>query len=100
MSKYNIPKKFSIGGQEIKIRVMKDIQVEGAIGVYKSLANEIRVQTHLSGEAMAPSQVEQTYYHELCHCLFDHARQYELCANEELVDLMGELLYQVNKSSK
>mgnify|MGYP000190795020 CR=1 FL=1 len=98
--KYNIPKQFNIGGQEIKVRTMKHIGIEGAIGVYKSLSNEILVQTHMNGKPMAVSQVEQTYHHELIHCLFDHARQEDLCCNEELVDLMGELLYQVNKSSK
>lgn len=98
--KYNIPKKFTIGGQEITVKVMKHIGIEGAIGVYKSAENLILVQTHMNNKPMARSQVEQTFHHELMHCLFDQARQEDLCSNEDLVDLMGELLYQVIKTSK
>lgn len=99
--KYNIPKSFPIGGQTITVKVQKTIDVEGAIGAYKAIDNEILVQTHLQGKLMPRSQVEQTFYHEFVHCLFDHCRQDELCSNEELVDLMGELLYQaLGKKSK
>lgn len=92
--KYNIPRKFTIGGQEINVIIKKTIEVEGAIGAYKSMENEIHIQTHMDGKALPKSQVEQTFYHEYVHCLFDQCRQPELCSNESLVDLMGEFLYQ------
>ena len=100
MIKYNIPKSFEIGSQKISVKIAKNIEVEGALGLYSSLTNEILIQTHIGGKLMAASQIEQTYYHELVHCLFDHARQEDLCSNEQLVDLVAELLAQVIKSSK
>lgn len=91
---YGLPRKFKIGGQEIKIITKKAIDREGAIGEYSSHENLIYIQTHLNGKALPVSQIRQTFCHEFMHCLFDHCRQEELCANEELVDLMGEFLMQ------
>ena len=92
--KYNIPKKMQLGGQTITTKIMKDIEVEGAIGVYKSLQNEIRVQTHANGMAIAKTKVEQTYWHEYAHAVTDACRREDLCVNEEFIDLLGEFLFQ------
>lgn len=92
--KYNIPRKFSMGGQIIKVHIKRCVDVEGAIGYYKHHENEIGIQTHLNGSPIAVSQVEQTFWHEYAHCLLDHCREEELSTNEKLVDLLGEFLYQ------
>jgi hypothetical protein len=91
---YNLPKSFNIGGQKIKVKTFKSTDIEGAVGAYKSSKNEIDVQTHVNGEEFPASKVQQIFCHEYVHCLFDHARREDLCANEELVDLMGELILQ------
>jgi len=91
---YNIPKSFEIGGQKVKVIVKKKIDTEGAVGVCLFFQNEIHIQTHLNGKLMAKSQIEQTFWHEYVHYLLSHCRQEELSSNEELVDLMGEFLYQ------
>ena len=91
---YNIPKKFTMGGQEVKVLVKRTIDTEGAIGVCKFVENEIHIQTHINGKPMAKSQVEQTFYHEFVHYLLDQCRREDLSSDEILVDLMGEFLYQ------
>lgn len=91
---YNLPKKFKIGAQTIKVKTFKNTDIEGAVGAYKSNKNQIDVQTHVNGEEFPVSKVQQAFCHEYVHCLFDHARREDLCANEELVDLMGELILQ------
>lgn len=73
---------------------MKQIPQEGAVGLCKFFENEILVQTHLSGKPIAKSQVEQTFWHEYCHYLFDQCRREDLSLDENLVDLCGEFLYQ------
>jgi len=90
----HIPKKFKMGGQEIKVIVKKNINKEGAIGLYRSHHNEIHVQTHLDGEPLPKTQVHQTFCHEYIHALLDACRREELCGDEDLVDLMAEFLYQ------
>lgn len=91
---FRIPKKIRMGGQTVRVRVMKNIHAEGAIGSYKDLANEIQVQTHVDGSPMPDTKVEQTFWHEYAHCLLAHCRREDLNADENLVDLMGEFLHQ------
>ena len=91
---YNIPRSFPMGGQIIKVKIKKTITTEAATGVCRFYENEIHLQTHLDGTLINKTQVEQTFWHEYAHYLLYHCRQEELCTNEELVDLMGEFLYQ------
>lgn len=93
-AKLNIPKKFSMGGQEITVRVMKNIEKEGAIGLYRPLHNDIQIQTQVDKEDIHPSQTELIFWHEFSHCLLSACRREDLSENEELVDLMAEFLYQ------
>lgn len=90
-----------IGGQEIKVELRKHLGEEGLLGLYKPLENKILVATHSSGVPMHSQQIEQTFWHEYSHCLFRACRKGELYVDEELVDLMGEFLYQsVGKKAK
>ena len=91
---YNIPKKLQFGGQIIKVKVLKTVEKEGAVGCYYSLLNEIHIQTHVEGAPMPVEKVEQIFWHEYAHALTDSCRDEDLCANEPLIDLMGEFLYQ------
>lgn len=91
---YNIPKSFTMGGQTVKVYVKKDINSEGDVGLCKFLHNEIYVQTHDKGKPMAKEKIEQTFWHEYAHYLLHQCRKDDLSENEELVDLMGEMLYQ------
>ena len=91
---YNIPKTFTMGGQTVKVKLMKTIPVEGAVGLCKFFENEILIQTHTNGKPMAKTQVEQIFYHEFMHYLFDQCRREDLSTDENLVDLAGEFLYQ------
>lgn len=92
--KVNVPSKINLGGQTIRTEVKETIPVEGAIGCYKIHENLIQLQTHVNGIAISKEQVEQTYWHEYAHAILSACRQEELSCNEELVDLMGEFLYQ------
>lgn len=91
--KYNIPKKFPMGGQVVKVEIVKQVE-PGVLGKCFFFENMIKVGTHLDGKPVNKEQVEQTFWHEFCHYLFFQARQDELCYNEPLVDLLGEFLYQ------
>lgn len=99
--KYNIPKKFIIGGQEIKVELCRKLDTEHTLGIYYPLLNSIKVRTHCNDSEINPQQVEQTFWHEYAHCLLLACRKHDLFVDEELVDLMGEFLYQsIGKKAK
>lgn len=98
--KYNIPKKFIIGGQEIKVQTVRNLD-DFTLGLYVPLHNMIKIRTHVNDKPIHPQQVEQTFWHEYAHCLLLSCRKQDLYVDEELVDLMGEFLYQsVGKKAK
>ena len=101
--KYDIPKSFPMGGQIIKVVIVKELFCDGQaiLGKFEAILNEIHLAKTVFGKVIVKSQVEQTYYHEYAHCLMFHCRQDNLNENEELIDLMGEFLYQsLKKKSK
>lgn len=96
-----IPKSFKIFSHTFNVKLSDDlIQREGAVGIYRHASNEIRVQTDIKGSSITKERQEQTYFHELVHCIFDQIAEEELCANEKLVDLFSQALHQALKSSK
>jgi hypothetical protein len=92
--KYNIPKSFKMGGHTVKVELLKDIEIPGAVGICYYNRNLIRVQTHEGQVPMPVSKVEQIYWHEFSHYLLDHCKFEDLSMNEHLVDLMGECMQQ------
>jgi hypothetical protein len=93
--KYNIPKSFTMGGQNVKVVVKEDIGDPGNNGGCNFEENIISVQSHqANGDLRSSDMVEQTYWHEYAHFLLSQCRREDLSKDENLVDLMGEFLYQ------
>lgn len=64
-------------------------------GYYDHSHHSIYLSTSLSG-----SELEQTYLHELVHCILFSAGYSEYSDDEDFVDLVSELLYQITKTTK
>lgn len=94
--KYRIPKSFQMGGQTIKVTVHNGSSPPPSdiLGLCKFLENTIDIYTKCQGRIIAVEQVEQTFWHEYAHYLLFQTRKDELTHDEELVDLLGEFLYQ------
>ncbi len=96
-----IPKSFTIFAHKFNVKYSDNlIQREGAVGIYRHSKNEITVQNNIKGSNIMESRQEQTYFHELVHCIFDQIGEDELCNNEKLVDMFSQALHQALTSSK
>ena len=94
-----IPKKFSLGGIEFTVE-HGDVLSEGNLGHTKFYDSSIVVRTHYDGHPICKQQQEQTFYHELVHAILMVMNEMELNANEQFVDVFGQLLYQFTKTAK
>ncbi len=97
---YAVPTSFTAGGHTFKILLGKDIDTDGAIGITKFLQCEIRLRTHLDGEALSVSQVQQTYFHEKAHVMMMILNQDELNSNEPFIDNLGQIDFQISRTEK
>ena len=97
--KNNIPKTFSLGGLEFKVK-NGNVPSEGNLGHCDFFENEIIVKSHYNGKPVHKQQQTQTFYHELVHAILMTMNQHELNQDEQFVDLFGQFLYQFSKTAK
>lgn len=85
-----IPKKFTIFSHSYKVKQIKKIDKHDSWGEHDPTKQTIKIKSTLNQE-----QKEQTFYHELMHCIFFHLSYPELDCNEALVDQIGKALHQI-----
>lgn len=80
-------------GHTIKVTITDDID-DGSVGHFNPKTKEIRVRPQ-------PTTLqEQTYYHELVHCILGHLSYDDLDADEKFVDRFAQCLHQILKTGK
>lgn len=96
-----IPRKFKLFEQTIKV-VKSDIleSDRGNWGLMSPHKNMITIQVKNKVNLMKKSMVEQTFYHELVHCILSQMQEKELGKNEKFVDVFASLLHQYEKTKK
>ena len=96
-----VPKSFFIFGHEFSI-VFQDelIQEEEAVGTYRHGKHLITIQNNKKGATILKSRQEQTFFHELTHCILDQMGEEKLYHNEKFVDLFSQCLHQILKTAK
>lgn len=99
--KFQIPDYFSCLGHRVNVLIVgqSDLQLlaselghdEGTkyAGLYDHDSKTIYLDNAVTGSAL-----EQTFLHELMHCILQSTGYEELSDDEVLVDMLGELLYQ------
>lgn len=96
-----IPKYFQILGQEIKVEQVFNLVVkEDADGEHHPRLNKIQIQGDSKVWPRNEDQIGSAYCHELVHTILNSMGEEKLNSNEKFVDLFGNLLYQVIKTSK
>lgn len=90
-----IPQSFTIFGQEYLVKFVDSVDSKDSCGECVPMENEIRIKKN-----MPLSLQEQTFYHELCHCLLTNLSYGKLNDDEDLVDRLAQGLHQVMKTSK
>lgn len=96
---YNIPKSFEVAGQMFNVRIGRDIETEGAVGLTKFMQHEVRIRTHFNGEEMAPDHLRVTFWHEVLHCIAMTLNEGDFNENEKLIDTIAHFIHQVEKTS-
>lgn len=86
-----IPKNFVINNIPFKILYKKDND-DGTLGCFSALKQHIKLFKHSSGIKISKEMMDNTYYHELAHCLlWTSGGDWE---NELLVQSLGTSLQQ------
>ena len=96
-----IPTTFQVFGHEFKV-IFTDslVQDDEAVGMYRHNKHLITIQNNSNGAGMMESRQEQTFYHELVHCILDQMGEEKLYHNEKFVDLFSQCLHQMLKTAK
>ncbi len=96
----HIPKSFILFGELHKVKMLKQVDRGKSVGEWDPNKNIIRLaQKDYEGLSRNPEAIEQTYYHELTHCLLEAISRHELSDDETFVDLMAKCLHQISKTA-
>lgn len=97
---FKVPTSFQLHGQTYTVRLVDHLAQDGISGEIQFATNTVSIQKDNKGYARLPSQIEQTFLHELVHGVLYHMGQTELCGEEEFVDGFAQLLHQAFVSAK
>lgn len=85
-------KSFQLAGKKYKVKLSS--HDSDNLGTTRSPLGEIEIQTIWKGKKVPEDSQEQTFYHELVHCILDDIGQVELSCDEVFVQNFGKLLHQ------
>lgn len=89
-----LPTQFDVGGSTVKVMLKDQMSREGAHGLARYDECEMWLDSKLT-----PSDLRGiTFYHELMHFIFNTIGKNHLRDDEELVDSVGNLLWQAHKT--
>lgn len=98
-NKVTIPSSFKLNGVTISVgfdnRYCTDNHCYGECD-FKD--NEITLCKEFEGKRLPKKTLDQTFYHELAHALFHQAGLHKQKWNEELIDKIGMLLYEYERT--
>lgn len=89
-----IPKKFQIFGQTYQVKWSDDLPHSNCYGRYIPGENTLELTT----KPYPKTLIEQTFIHELLHCILDVLSEDKLYTNEKLIDTVASCLHQVLES--
>ena len=96
MKKFKIPQTFELGGYTYRVTQKEGLSKGGAHGQTLYDLGEIWMDASLRPEDLKAI----TFYHELFHALFNTLGREDLKNDENLVDSMGNLMWQFHKSAQ
>jgi len=90
-----IPDQFQIFGQTITVKFVQDLTDKtDLVGGYSNRHNIIKLQTNTNGCQRQLTQIEETFFHELVHNIYQAMGEKKLSENETHVGLFASLLHQ------
>ena len=98
MNNIPIPKDFQLLGEKHKVSLLKKVNKGADWGYWNPENNTIQLEK--ASLMRNQDQVEQTFIHELTHCILDHLGYEHLSNDEKFVDLFSKAFHQVLKTAK
>lgn len=91
----NIPDKFKLHGQTIKVILTnKLVHNSDVVGEARYRDNTILIQDNGEQVNMIISKMEQVFFHELVHYILNAMGEDKINSNDKFVDLFASLLHQ------
>lgn len=92
-NKITIPTEFWSMGRRYETEIRGNLlEEQDCIG--RHLATKCLILLEPPGENIPKDAVEETFYHELMHAMFTGIGRSDLAEDEQLVEMMGRILYQ------
>lgn len=95
--KHKLPNKFTVGGQEIEVRIVDSID-GSKLGTCSVAEGAVRIAKTFNGREQSESSKLNTFCHELTHSILDTMGEHELSANERFVCSFSGFLAEAMKS--
>jgi len=94
-------KEFTLGAVKWTVKFDNDRMSERkAIGTASFTESTIYLADKHDGIDIPPDLIDQVFYHELTHSIFDALGYEKLCDNEKLVQSIGLLLHQFETTKR
>lgn len=93
---FKLPRKFSCAARDVTVLPVKHFDSEDRIGDFNSALNRVRILT--AGQSL-DAQL-QTFWHEAVHCILETAGHHNISEDEDFVERVSQLLYQVVKTAE
>lgn len=97
MNNIHIPIEFQIFGHTYTVKLKKKVNKENDLGTHSRDKKQIKLKE--AGDSYDQVNVEETYLHEVMHCVLDHLGYDELSDDEAFVSQMSKALHQILKTS-
>lgn len=91
-------KSFSLGAKKYRVKRVSDRGT--VLGTAYSPLGLITIQTKFDGKDIPEDSIEQTFFHELVHCILDDIGEPGKSQNEQFVQAFSVLLHQFYKTAK
>lgn len=99
MADFKIPAKFTVGGQEINVKTVNKLR-GGVLG--ECCIADGRIDLALTFDegdiSVSPTSMQNTFLHELVHCILDTMGEKELSGNEKFVNTFAGFLTEAMRS--
>lgn len=88
---FRIPKKYTIGGQDIVVEIVEGDDCE-EYGIYTQAKGLLRIYKKMGDTPQSETSQLNTFFHELIHSLLRTMGEYELNSNEKFVNCFAGFL--------
>lgn len=97
----SIPSSFKLNNKTITVTFDNEYCIsENLFGECDFTTRNITLSTRLKDRKLKKSEIEKTFYHELCHAMLDACGRHNLKWNEDFVESLGQLLYEYLHTKK